>query len=156
MYCRYWLGRLLTQFQAAGSGRLGVVKLLLTKARVQPDTTDIHGRTPLHWAINWEYDNDDGIFQGSFNHRNENTSDQEGTLTDILELLLAHGANPDSRDDNQRTPITLAIERGRTKVVKLLLDTGKIDLTCKDNEGRTPLMWAQIMRDEESAKLLQS
>lgn len=153
---RYWLNKLLTQWQAAGSGRLGVVKLLLTKARAQPNTTDIYGRTPLHWAINWEYDTDDGIFQGSFNHRDENASDQEGTLIDIVELLLAHGANPDSKDDDQRTPITLAIERGRQKLVKLLLETGKIDLTCKDNEGRTPLMWANIMRDEDSTRLLQS
>ena len=123
---------------------------------MQPNTTDIYGRTPLHWAINWEYDNDDEIFQGSFTYRDQIASDQEGTLIDIVELLLAHGANPDSKDDDQRTPITLAIERGRQKLVKLLLETGKIDLTCKDNEGRTPLMWANIMRDEDSTRLLQS
>ena len=49
----------LTLIQAAGSGRLGVVELLLTRAEVRPDTVDICNRTPLHWAINWEYDDDD-------------------------------------------------------------------------------------------------
>jgi len=147
----------LTLIQAAGSGRLGVVELLLTRAEVRPDTVDICNRTPLHWAINWEYDDDDDEeFEGSYIYRNIKPSPrEEGTLIEIIKILLAHGANPDSKDNNHRTPLTIAIERQRYEFAKLLLDTGKIDLTWKDKEGRTPLMWAKLMKDKEIVDLLQ-
>ncbi|KAL6228936.1 hypothetical protein BDW75DRAFT_235566 [Aspergillus navahoensis] len=42
-----------------------------------------------------------------------------------------------------KTPLSLAAENGHKAVVKLLLDSGKVDVDCKDSEyGRTPLSLA--------------
>jgi ankyrin repeat protein len=39
-------------------------------------------------------------------------------------------------------------------MVKLLLDTGKIAIDSKNNDGRTPLWWAIIQKHETMVKLL--
>ncbi|RYP80206.1 hypothetical protein DL770_006337 [Monosporascus sp. CRB-9-2] len=55
---------------------------------------------------------------------------------------------------NRRTPLWLAT-RGRHKaVVKLLLETGKVDIDFKDKNGRTPLSWAAGDGHEAVVKLL--
>ena len=42
-----------------------------------------------------------------------------------MELLLAKdGVDPDSNDNDSRTPLSLAAEKGRETVVKLLLKKG--------------------------------
>jgi ankyrin repeat protein len=49
----------------------------------------------------------------------------------------------------------LAAEGGHEAVVKLLLDTGKVDLDSKDTDsGRTPLSWAAKNGHEAVGKLL--
>jgi ankyrin repeat protein len=46
----------------------------------------------------------------------------------------------DSKDyDNGRTPLSLAAENGNEAVVKMLLETGMVDVNSKDNESQTPL-----------------
>jgi hypothetical protein len=43
-------------------------------------------------------------------------------------------------DNYDQTPFLIAAKRGYTAVVKLLLDTGKVDIHAKtEEEGRTPL-----------------
>jgi len=39
-------------------------------------------------------------------------------------------------------------------VVKLLLEMGKVDVKSKDNNGRTPLLWAAEKGHEAVVKLL--
>jgi ankyrin repeat protein len=39
-------------------------------------------------------------------------------------------------------------------VVKLLLDTGKVDVDSKDSDGRTPVSWAAEHGHEAVVKLL--
>jgi ankyrin repeat protein len=43
---------------------------------------------------------------------------------------------------NVRTLLLLAARGGHKAVVKLLLETGKVDVDSKDKSGRTPLSWA--------------
>jgi ankyrin repeat protein len=43
---------------------------------------------------------------------------------------------------NARTSLRLAAGRGHKIVVKLLLETGKVDINSKDKSGRTALSWA--------------
>ena len=43
---------------------------------------------------------------------------------------------------NARTPLWLAIRGGHKVVLKLLLETGKVDVNSKGDNGQTPLIWA--------------
>jgi len=67
---------------AAGNGNEAVVKLLLTKDGVDPDSKDNTDRTPLWWAAR---------------------SGREA----VVKLLLAKdGVDPDSKDKYGRTPLS--------------------------------------------------
>ena len=68
--------------------------------------------------------------------------------------LLKNGYNPDLQDSYGRAPLSWAAERGHEAVVKLLLETGKVDVDSKDRYGRTPLSWAADRGHEAVVKLL--
>ncbi|KAM0130917.1 hypothetical protein ACHAP3_007144 [Botrytis cinerea] len=91
-------------------------------------------------------------------------------LETVIQLLLYSGKlEVDSRgrssqergfyfDSNTvnpgRTPLFFAAEKGYEKVVKLLLDTGKVNPDWKDCDNRTPLYWAANNGHEKVVKLL--
>lgn len=54
-----------------------------------------------------------------------------------VELLLKHGADPNTRDDAGLTPLHWAVVRGNRMIIRKLVEKGA-DLTAKDGEGRTP------------------
>jgi ankyrin repeat protein len=56
-------------------------------------------------------------------------------------LLLAQGADPDSKNNNGRTPLLYAAWSGHEAVVKLLLEH-EVKPDSRDDRGRTPLLWA--------------
>ena len=61
----------------------------------------------------------------------------------MVKLLLDTGTvDADSKDKNDRSPLSWAAENGHEAVVKLLLDTGTVDVDLKDIDGYTPLLWA--------------
>jgi ankyrin repeat protein len=70
-------------------------------------------------------------------------------------MLLKKGAKVDSEDEDRRTPLSWAAERGHEAVVQLLLEEGADD-ESKDKNGRTPLSWATEERHKPVMKLLQS
>jgi hypothetical protein len=69
-------------------------------------------------------------------------------------LLLDQGAAVDARDEEGRTPLMLAVARGRLEVVRLLLARGA-DPNAADNSGRTPLQQARAGNLREVAVLLE-
>jgi hypothetical protein len=75
-------------------------------------------------------------------------------LHQIMHSLLTNGAEPDSRDSNDRTPLSWAAEQGHEKVVKLLLDRRDVTVDSKDCLGRTPLLWAAKHGQEAVVRLL--
>lgn len=62
--------------------------------------------------------------------------------TDLADILLNHGANPNLRDYNGRTSLVFAVVTS-DEMVKVFLEHGA-DPNITDNEGRTPLMLAAI------------
>ena len=117
---------------AAGNGHEVVVKLLLAKEGINPDSKDTrHGRTPLSWAA-WR-----------------------GHEAVVKLLLAKEGVDPDSKSKSGRTPLSWAAEKGHEAVVKLLLAKEGVDPDSKRTKyGRTPLSWAARRGHEAVVKLL--
>ena len=96
------------------------VKLLLSKG-ARCDITDSNARTPLSWAASNPYDN-----------------------IKILEALLnSRVADIHEADSLGRTPLSYAAQQGNPDIVRLLLKRGASRDT-KDQDGRTPLVWAEL------------
>ena len=68
-------------------------------------------------------------------------------------VWLQHVAVLDG-DIKEKTPLAYAAWRGYEAVVKLLLDTNKVDIDSKDNDALAPLLWAAKCGHEAVVKLL--
>ena len=98
---------------AVEGGRVGIVKLLLDRKDVNPDSRANYGRTPLWCAA---------------------SGGHEG----IVKLLLDRKeVNPDSRADNGRTPLWCATSGGHEGIVKLL--QGRADAESGTGENDSPM-----------------
>jgi ankyrin repeat protein len=60
----------------------------------------------------------------------------------LIRLLNKNIINPTAVIEYNQTPLSWAAATGHETVVKLLLDTGKVDIDSKDSDGWTPLRWA--------------
>lgn len=70
------------------------------------------------------------------------------------EILLAVGANVNTKDHLERTPLHRGTEGGHEAVVSLLMLEGKADVNAKDQFKRTALHLAAEMGYESIARLL--
>ncbi|KAH8653954.1 hypothetical protein BGZ60DRAFT_386686, partial [Tricladium varicosporioides] len=96
-------------------GLEAIFQPLLTIEKVDVDSKDSYGQTPLSWAAQ---------------------KGHEG----IVKLLLAiEKVNVNSKDSYSQTPLSWAAEKGHEGIVKLLLATEKVDVNSKDYYGQTPL-----------------
>jgi len=134
---------------AAISDHKDVVKLLLDKG-ADVNTKDKNGQTPLDIILN----------------RNQRQISQNPNHADIMEMLLANGAeilsihtaskirnlekvkaflekgiDVNTKDDNGQTALHIAIISDNQEIVKLLIDEGA-DVNAKDENGMTPLLLA--------------
>ena len=124
-----WLGHTPLSL-AAWYGHENVVQVLLTKSETKIDPTDWEvGQTPLSLAT------------------------EQGNTT-IARLLLAHGADPNARDNNGRTALGWAAEKGRPEETNLLLADDKILPNLADNRGITPLHQAVKSRNDHVVRVL--
>ncbi|KAK2732324.1 hypothetical protein FQN55_004266 [Onygenales sp. PD_40] len=89
---------------------------------------DSYGRTPLFWAA-------------TRGHR------------DVVELLLDHGANINSKDRDKLTALHIAVTGGHKDVVSLLLDRSA-RIEDKASYGDTPLIRAIQANSKDIVKLL--
>jgi ankyrin repeat protein len=70
----------------------------------------------------------------------------------MIQLLLEKGADPNLGDNDGRTPLAWAAEKGREETVKILLENGA-NVNSTDNYGQTPLSWAENRRPYCSTKI---
>jgi ankyrin repeat protein len=73
---------------------------------------------------------------------------------EAAEALCAHGAELDTREYCQQTPLMEAAYQGRTKICEMLLALGA-DPSLKDEDGKTALDCARERNKPECAALLQ-
>ena len=95
-----------------------VVRLLLKTGRVNVNSKDYGGRTPISLAA-------------------------ENGREAVVRLLIRTGqAESDSKDCDGWTPLLWAARNGHDGVMKLLIKTGKVEVDPKDERSQTPLSWA--------------
>ncbi|RYP63833.1 hypothetical protein DL769_006845 [Monosporascus sp. CRB-8-3] len=153
---------------AAQKGHKAIVKLLLAKSGIDPDSKDEYGQTPLSWAAANGHDGvvelllKDDVDPNSKDARSRygqtplSWAAKKGHEAVVKLLLAKDGIEPNLTDNNGRTPLWLAAENGHEAVVKLLLAKDGVNTESKDVDGRTPLLQAKQRGHEGVVRLLQS
>ncbi len=142
---------------AAAKGRLVVVKLLL-KHNADIDAKDSNGRTPLYGAIMAgrtqvaQYLVERGAAIES-NMMLMEMVDKGVTDRDVVEFLLANGADIDYQDASGMTPLILAITKSDRLLTKRLISHGA-DVNRPGGSGKPPLELATEGGNQEIIRLL--
>jgi len=71
----------------------------------------------------------------------------------IVKLLLDHGAPVDSTDDAGRSALMIAATIGKAEMVRLLLQSGA-NIHFRDHSGATALDWAAVQGRDEILEIL--
>jgi ankyrin repeat protein len=75
----------------------------------------------------------------------------------VVRLLLEReSVDADSKNEDDRTPLSWAAAKGHEAVVRLLLERESVDADYKDKYGQTPLWWAAANGHEAVVRLLTS
>jgi ankyrin repeat protein len=114
--------------RAALSGDVTVMRLLLEKG-ADPNIPTFAGTTALMAAagVNWA--------------ENQTWTESKESLMEALKLCFAKGADVNAKNSMGITAVIGAANRGSDEMIEFLVQKGaKLDV--KDNEGRTPLVWA--------------
>jgi len=121
-----------------------VEQLLSDKA--DANAKDNNGRTPLHYMAG----ND---FEDKYEPAGPGGRGVGVDYKGITELLLAHNADVNAKDNNGRAPLHSAAEYGNMEVAELLLDHNA-DMNALDKWGNTPLHIALYADNPNVAELL--
>ncbi|KAL7930338.1 ankyrin repeat-containing domain protein [Trichoderma chlorosporum] len=159
-------GRVTPLWLAAKRGSVEVVRHFFTVPGIDWNWGNRFDETPLHTAIQWGHRE---LALLLLTHPEISvTAENVGGWTafvfavaegedELVEKMLAMGSvNPDHRTHTGRSPLFIASDWGRSAgVVKLLLDTGRVDVNLVPNETPvTPLIAAIIADRPEIIKLL--
>ncbi|XP_060566569.1 LOW QUALITY PROTEIN: histone-lysine N-methyltransferase EHMT1-like [Ruditapes philippinarum] len=131
---------------AAKAGHVNIINMLLNTDRLNIDTTDDGGWTPLIWAA--EHMEVEAVKLLLKRKADPNLRDSEenttmhwaafsGSVT-IAELLLSAGCDLDSLNMHGDRPLHIAARQDHYECVVLFLARGA-DVEAKNNKGETPL-----------------
>lgn len=118
---------------AAKKGHVNALKILLDEMGADVKACDNMGRNALIHAF---------------------MNSNERTMEAIARLLLDHGVDVNARGEKGKTPLILAVEKGNSNLVKMLLQRDHIEVNDTDREGKTALRLAVELDLEEIAQLL--
>ena len=96
------------------------------------------GKTPLHFASQ-------GYIRGN--------DDNSLSLSNVVRLLLEHGADVNALSDDRSTPLHVAAQYGRIEVVRALLEHGA-NVGMEDDDGKTASQVASDNGHEDIMKFL--
>lgn len=143
---------------------LGAVRVLIEHVKdISTDSESAHGCTLLTYAILWEstevikY-----LLANTETHKIDiNEPNKAGDAAihmavkagndDLVVQLLEHGANPNSRDLTDKTPVMLSARGAESNILRLLLDA-KADILLKDRHNRDALYWACLSGSADIVK----
>jgi ankyrin repeat protein len=122
----------------------------LLKQRVDVNTPDVDGMTPLHWAAHWdELEVVKLLLAAGANAKAANrygvTPLHEASLVSnvpMMESLLKAGANPSAAYGSGETPLMTAARTGNVEAVKLLVENGADVNAAEEYRGQTAIMFA--------------
>ncbi|KAF8473037.1 ankyrin repeat-containing domain protein [Russula ochroleuca] len=112
---------------AAWYGDLELVGVLLLDYKVDVNARGFKNWTAIHY-----------VSHGPFSHIPVTPHYGRQLLPEVARLLLEKVADVNARDDDSRTALHIAAQKGRVEVVRVLLEHGA-NADAEDNEGRTPL-----------------
>lgn len=140
---------------------------------IDVDHIDMIGRTPLHWAaVTGKLDLAVALLDGvgcqpanvkatTGRGRTSLHLAAENDHVEIVEVLLACGANTEAASDGYWTPLLNAAQNGHDKVVDLLLGANA-EVNARTSSGMTALHWAaenghlkvvqRILREDKALK----
>lgn len=73
-------------------------------------------------------------------------------LEQVVQTLVEHGANVNSRDADGKTPIHIAIQNQHSQIITLLLCHPNLDLSLRDKKGLSPFATALTVRNNKAAQ----
>lgn len=75
-------------------------------------------------------------------------------LDTVVQTLVEHGANVNSRDSENKTPLHISIENQHPTIITLLLCHPNIDLSLRDKAGLSPFATALTFRNNKAAQAI--
>ena len=145
-------------------GNAAIIEMMIGKYEALLDQQDNNGQTVLHiCASRGNYDalkylcavlHEEYLNVFTKLGRNAMWYAACGGHVQCVELLLQHNVNANKADNFDVTPLAAACKQGHISVLKLLVESGSVDINTKNAEGMTPLMQAAIAGQTKLVKVL--